>query len=217
MIFDNKGTSALEFAFIAPIAIMLFAVVVEVTNYLTVVRRAEMSNNSMAQVLSVVDASHEVVDAVRGIPAIINPNQVLSDKEKIGARWSELPFSFSQIVFESDPDGVTASRDFIYAMPYSTSIKRACDVELIDVGQAATNNLQLSEKYVQIGNPVLSIGHTAHYVPTFVQYFNQYVGTLGSGGTIPIVNVSYVHRYDNALWRAAVSGSSSIHRLCNGP
>lgn len=229
---DESGVASTEFALLAPMIITMMVGIIETTNYLTVERRAEMSNNSMSQVLSHIGQYGAwSVHHAQQIPAYINPTQDFpygwgGDSWDPNKSW-RLPFAFSQIVFEQVNPSCTSncamrpSRDFMYAYPRRQyGMVRACRVMLVNNASTARNSLALPRQYLNQGTPVLMVAHTAQYKPIIASWFGD---KLSRFGTFEIRKITYASRYDGEVWSWPSNHSDTRfdnlanYRYCNGP
>ena len=211
---DEHGVAGVEFALSVPVLLGLFIGAVELSGYMEVARRAEMSNNAMAQVLSSFGAgAAHAMHNVWHIPSQINPNANYEwnwgDASQTGQKWRN-PFAFSQIVFKQSCPSCTktAQRDFMFAF----ALPRECEVEVIPTRQQPKNVLELPQLIYDRGKPVMMIAHIAQYKPLVTARFLP----LSDAGTIDIQRISYAIRHDGKLWNFPNNGHG-MYRLCGGP
>lgn len=225
---NQEGVAAVEFALIAPMLLTFYLGVVELTNYMKVERRAEMTANSMAQVLGnsgsgAAWAMHQSWQ----IPVQINPTQHLNYRWGQGKVW-RVPFSFSQIEFDTsalptrckpglvidDPECMPEpERDFIFAFGGS-GMFRSCDVKVIPTGNISDDNRDLPEVYVQRGTPVMMVGHVARYKPYFLSFFEEALGFETSfDDSVEIKKIAYSNRYDGEVWNYP-NNRHGMYRKC---
>lgn len=215
---NQEGTSGVEFALIAPIVMALFVGVVEITNYKTVARRAEMTANSMAQLLTLAGRGNSaIMHFTWQMPIQINPTQSLNFNWNGGKTW-RMPFALSQIVFVQEDASCTKnckmkpSRDFIFAYG-GRGMNRTCEVNIVDSSSDVKTTNDLPKSYVERGESVLMLAHVAQYKPLFSSFFK---GKLGDLGTIEIKKITYATRYDGKSWSYPPNGHG-MYKYCNGP
>lgn len=215
---NEDGTSGVEFALIAPMVMALFVGVIEITNYNTVARRAEMTANSMAQLLTQAGRGNAtIMHYTWQMPAQINPTQTFNFNWNNGKEW-RVPFSLSQIVFKQKDASCTAncelmpSRDFVFAFG-GRGMDRSCEVNVVSSNAEVQSSSDLPKSYLERGQSVMVIGHMAQYRPIFVDFFKDQLGDLG---TIEIKKITYATRYDGKSWSYPPNGHG-MYKYCNGP
>lgn len=226
---DEKGVAALEFALLAPLLGLLMMGVIEITNFMSVMRRAEMSANSMAQILTTVGRGQVgAMHNVWQVPVQINPTQYVNRNWRDGDTW-RVPFSFSQIVFKqvdplcTDNCILRPLRDFMFSFG-GNGMYRTCNVKTIEAGKEPILNFELPEQYLQRGNPVMMIGHTVEYKPYFVEFFESWISNVPYSnrfykkrrGTYNIRKIVYATRYDGEIWLYPRNGFP-MYKYCGGP
>lgn len=214
---DERGVAGVEFALSVPVLLGLFIGAVELSGYMEIARRAEMSNNSMAQVLSAAGGGAEAaMHFAWHIPSQINPNanyewdwKWKDDTTESGRDWRN-PFAFSQIVFKQacPTCASTPQRDFMFAMGF----QRECGVEVIGKKKRPSEITQLPKLISERGKPVMMIAHTAQYKPLVTARFLP----LNDYGAIDITRISYAVRHDGKLY-SYPNSAHGMYRMCGGP
>ena len=207
---DERGLAGVEFALSVPVMLGLFIGAVELSGYMEVARRAEMSNNAMAQVLSSFGTGGaHAMHNVWHIPSQINPNANYEWGWGDGQEWRN-PFAFSQIVFKQACPTCTKlpQRDFMFAF----ALPRECDVKVIPLHEQPKDVTELPYLMYTRGKPVMMIAHVAQYKPLITARFLS----LNEQGTIDIERISYAVRHDGKLWNYPNNGHG-MYKQCGGP
>ncbi|WP_306252503.1 hypothetical protein [Parvularcula sp. IMCC14364] len=121
-----------------------------------------MANNSMAQVLAESGVGNEdSMHQIRQIARIMNPT---------GSIDGEVPYSFSQILFEQADPACTSNceivpaRDFIFSDRLDS---RSCDVHVLSPGEKPDSILEIPSSIDGLAIIVIVVGHQVDYKPIF--------------------------------------------------
>ncbi len=191
---SKDGAVSIEFALIFPLLITLYITANELTGYLTVARRAEMANNSMAQVLA--DAGGGFAGSMHHswqIPAIVNPSSSYDWGWGGGSEWRN-PFAFSKIIFEKEDDScvvdceIIAVRDFIFQFDLD---HRECDVVVLQPGEKVDHISEVPAPINDLQTVVIVVGHEARYTPGLGAKLLEVTGD----GSIGIKRYAYAVRH----------------------
>ncbi|WP_306250680.1 TadE/TadG family type IV pilus assembly protein [Parvularcula sp. IMCC14364] len=203
----------MEFVMVLPLLLLLLAASIEFSSYFTVSRRAEMSNNSMLQILADQGAGQAgVMHHVWFVPSLINHTAQYEWSWHGGSEW-RTPFGFTQIIYQKkDPDcedddcEMQPVRDFIFQFALDA---RNCNVTPLEAGAPITS-LQSAPSAVSAEElPLFVVGHEARYRPMLG---SGVLNTVGDG-YIRIKRYGFAMRYDGQPYEYP-NNSHGMYRQC---
>ncbi|QLF70533.1 pilus assembly protein [Peteryoungia desertarenae] len=211
---DRGGVAGVEFALLAPLFIVMYVGAIEVTAYMTVFRRAEMANDSMAQILaSSGQGTAGIMHHVWQVPSQVNPTSHYNWSHGNGKEWRN-PFYVSQIVFKntnptcSSNCDKTAKRDFVFTL----GMGKSCETVPLDPGKAPKAVIEVPSTLVDREQSALVVAHIARYKPIIS---GKLFGTLGDGA-IDIQKIAYAVRHSSEPFKYPAN-LSSFYQYCDGP
>jgi Flp pilus assembly protein TadG len=206
---DRRGVSAIEFAFGAPVVILLLLMGVDTTRYITATKRIENVAATIGQMISVNQSGSVAYSDLQfdhDSAMVIFP-QVLADAKQRNVAWSnDIGISMASIQF-STASGCTSNCTYVPKMMWSGgSSPRSCTAVLTPVSDTAPPSPTTLPADVFGPGSLIVVDLTFNFRPTIAPRFMS---------SIPIARSYYVApRYVPAIDYTVVTGDNGIAKHC---
>ncbi len=207
---DERGVSALEFAFCAPVGIVLLLVGVDTTRYVFATRQIEDVAATIGQMISVnqVGSVNYVDLQFYHDSAMVTFPEVLSDSAQLAETWgSDIGISMASIQFTASSTSCGTSCTYLPKVLWTGgTTPRSCTVPpLAAADTAAPSSTTLPVDAFGPGS-VIVVDVTFAFRPTLATKFMK---------TIPISRSYYVApRYVSSVTYSKVTGDNAIAHSC---
>ncbi len=206
---DRSGVSAIEFAFCAPVMIILLLMGVDTYRYASATRQVEEIAATIGQMISVNQTGNvNYVDLqfFHDSTMVIYP-EVLSDSKQLGINWSsDIGISMASVQF-STASGCKSNCAYLPKVLWTGgSTPRACLFTLLPAADTAPPSRTTLPQDAFAPGSLIVVDVTFTFRPTIAMRFMP---------SLPIARSYYVTpRYVSAINYATVSGDNGIAKSC---
>ena len=207
---DRAAATAVEFAFVAPVLVLLALGGADLTRYVVATERIEQAANTIGQMIT--ENSSGAVNYIDlqfyHDSAMVTFPDVLSDAATQGvAWWSDISITMSSVSFAPTPATCTSNCTYVPTMVWSAGDnRRSCTVKMtqtIDASVPTATTLPV-DIYGPGSAIVVDLQYNFHpfFAPSFI-------------GTINIARSVYMApRYVSLISYQAISGDNGIATSC---
>lgn len=206
----TAGVSAVEFALVLPVLVVIFMGVVEINRLIWVTKKCVAAANAIGEMLSSAQTAPTASDLkfISDAAMIINP-QVLFDAQAQGTAWTSImQATFTSVVFKPTVPGCLVLCTYTANVAWSAGLqRRACGTLQSVPDSAAYSATSLPQSLFQQSSALV----------VDIRYVYQPIFGSRIAGTRTIARSAYfVPRYLDPLTLGDLSANPSIATKCPG-
>jgi Flp pilus assembly protein TadG len=207
---DRSGISAIEFAFLAPVALLLLLGGVDIVRYVTVTEKMQNVASTIGQMISQnTTGSVSYIDLTfyRDSTMVIFP-QLLTDASQQGVPWSnDIGITISSVQFTSVVPSCTTNCTYIPKVIWSGGASpRSCLIPPTPVSNNAAPSSTTLPTDVFGPNSLIVVDVTYQFRPTIAPFFLKTIQTARSYYVVP--------RFVSQVQYQTIPGDNGIVQNC---